>query len=426
MNSRKPIYAMLAGGLVAILILTFTPYALLSSARHAVATAVQPIPDSVYLQQVEPPTATPRFDVADWYAAHGEDPARHAMLVESMDGQHVFAEHNADATFNPASLVKLTTSLVALRQLGKEYRFETRVYIEGTTDNSGVLHGRLIVAGNDPTFGDMSAVKLAQELEKRGVKKVADEIVVTPGFSFNYSEKPEESAERMAKVMKLTPKKYSIGDAPSSAALFVLRSYPLRAILLYMNAHSVNFVAEHLGAMVGGPEGVRRFIVEELKLPADQIWLSTTSGLEHNQMTARGLLAVIRALNAEANRQGLKLEDILAVASDDWGTLRKRLVGTPLEGAVVGKTGTLVHDDGGMASLGGVVYTQKNGLVFFVVFNQGSGVAASRALTDELLVQVVLSQDIPAAMQKSDEAEAALENEAACESGGGRERDAER
>lgn len=407
LNSRKPIYAMLAAGVVVILVLTFTPYALLSRARQAVTTVIEPLEQSATIQPAAPtpppPAAPPLFDVASWYAGRGEDPSRHAVLIESLDGRTVFASHNPDATFNPASLIKLTTSLVALTRLGKDYRFETRVYADGTVDKSGVLHGRLVIAGNDPSFGDVNAVMLASELEKRGIKRVPEEVSVTPEFSFNYSEKPEESARLAAKVMKLSPKKFTVDDAPQAPPLFVLRSYPLREILLYMNAHSVNFIAEHLGGMLGGPEAVRRFLVEQVHLPPDQVWLSTTSGLEHNRMTARGLLAVVRALNEEAARQGLRLEDIMAVASDDRGTLRRRLVGTPLEGTVVAKTGTLVHDDGGMASLGGVCFTQNHGTVGFVVLNQGSSVAESRALTDELLVQVIMSQDIPAVVQRSDE-----------------------
>jgi D-alanyl-D-alanine carboxypeptidase len=100
----------------------------------------------------------------------------------------------------------------------------------------------------------------------------------------------------------------------------------------------------------------------------------------------------------------------MAVASDDYGTLRRRLVGTPLEGAVVGKTGTLVHDDGGMASLGGIVYTQKYGKVCFVMLNQGSGVAESRALTDQLLSEIILSQDTPAPIPKPDKPRHMLES----------------
>ena len=187
-------------------------------------------------------------------------------------------------------------------------------------------------------------------------------------------------------------------------------SYPLSDILLYMNAHSSNFVAERLGALVGGPEGVRAFLVGELKLPPEQVTLSTTSGLEVNRLTPRGLLAIIRALDEETRRQGLNLVDIMAVASDDYGTLRRRLVGTPLEGAVVAKTGTLVHDDGGMASLGGIVYTQRYGKVCFVMLNQGSSVAESRAMTDQLLSEIILSQDAPAPIPKPDKPRHMLES----------------
>jgi D-alanyl-D-alanine carboxypeptidase/D-alanyl-D-alanine-endopeptidase (penicillin-binding protein 4) len=410
LNPRKPIIAMLAVGLLVVLALTFTPYALLQRARNAVAAAVR-LNEAPAPSEVAPPPqpAPPPFDAAAWYAARNEDPGRHALLVQSLDGQRTFAEHNADASLNPASLVKLATSLVVLRRLGKGYRFETRVFVEGEPDKAGALKGRLVVAGSDPTFGDVSAALIAKKLEERGVKKIPEEITVTPDFTFNFSGKPEESAERLAKVMKMTPKKYAVGEAPAATPAFVVHSYPLGEILLYMNAHSSNFVAERLGALVGGPEGVRAFLVNELKLPAEQVTLSTASGLEVNRLTARGMVAVIRALDQEAARQGLKLEDIMPVASDDYGTLRRRLVGTPLEGAVVGKTGTLVHDDGGMASLGGIVYTQRAGKVCFVVLNQGSDVAVNRALTDELLVELVLSQDLPAQIPRPDKPRHMLE-----------------
>jgi len=412
LNPRKPIIAILALGLVAVLVLTFTPYALLHRARQAVAAVIHveesPALDETARQQ--PPPAPP-FDVTGWYAGRGEDPARHGVLVQSCDGRQTFAEHNADTAFNPASLVKLSTSLVALRRLGKDYRFETRVYVEGEPDKSGALKGRLVVAGGDPTFGDVSAVLIAKKLEERGIKNVPEEIAVTPDFTFNFSGKPEESAERLAKVMKMTTKKWAIVEAPEGAPAFVVHSYPLSEILLYMNAHSSNFVAERLGALVGGPEGVRAYMVNELKLPAEQVALSTTSGLEINRLTPRGIVAVVRALEEEARRHGLKIEDIMAVASDDYGTLRKRLVGTPLESAVVGKTGTLVHDDGGMASLGGVIYTQRAGKVCFVVLSQGSNVAERRSMTDQLLVEVVLTRDAPAHILMPDKPRHMLERD---------------
>lgn len=402
MNPRKPIVAMIVVGLLVALALTFTPYALLSRARHAVANLIQPATDDSALKEMEPPT--PPFDVAGWYAGRGVDASEHGVLIETLDGRQVFAAHNADVAFNPASLVKLATSLVALRKLGKDFRFETRFYLEGEADKAGALRGRLLVAGSDPTFGDIAAVLVKEELEKRGVKDAPEEIAVTNEFTFNFSGKPEESAERLAKVMKFTTKKFTVADAPSGAPTFVMRSYTLRDVLLYMNAHSSNFVAERLGALVGGPEGVQAFLINELKIPANEVTLSTTSGLETNRLTPRGLITVIRALHEEATRQGLKLEEIMAVASDDWGTLRKRLKDTPLAGAVVGKTGTLVHDDGGMSSLGGIVRTEKAGAVCFVALSRGSTVHENKQLTDQLLIDIITSRDTPVPIPMPEEA----------------------
>ena len=406
---------MLVGAAI-ILALTFAPYALVKDARRAAAAYIE-VPlrratSAVPASAVPAPTPapTPAFDVVSWYAGRGDDPGRHALLVQSLDGRVTLAEHNADAAYNPASLVKLTTSLVALRKLGKDYRFETKFYIEGDVDKSGVLHGRLVVAGNDPTFGDFHATLVAKKLAERGVKKFEGELAVTPDFVFNFTDKPDESAQRLAKVLKVNPKSFSVTDAPAGEPTFAVLSYPLRDVLLYMNAHSSNFVAERLGALVGGPDGVRQFLIDEVKLPPEQVQLSTNSGLEVNRMTPRGLVAVIRALDDEAHRQGLELVDIMAVASDDYGTLRRRMVGTPLEGAVVAKTGTLVHDDGGMASLGGVVYTQKYGKVYFVILNQGSSVAESRQLTDQLLAEITLSQDTPAPIPKAEKPRHQLES----------------
>src|SRR5215204_1970033 len=234
---------MLVGAAV-ILALTFAPYALMKDARRAAAAYIQlplgqatsAVPASAVPAPAQPPA--PAFDVAGWYSGRGDDPARHALLVQSNDGRVTFAEHNADASYNPASLVKLTTSLVALRKLGKDYRFETKIFVEGDVDKSGVLRGRIIAAGNDPTFGDFHATLVAKKLAERGVKKFEGELAVTPDFVFNFTDKPEESAQRLAKVVKLNPKTFAVAEAPAAEPAFAVLSYPLSDILLYMNAHS--------------------------------------------------------------------------------------------------------------------------------------------------------------------------------------------
>ncbi|HEY0004726.1 MAG TPA: D-alanyl-D-alanine carboxypeptidase [Pyrinomonadaceae bacterium] len=343
--------------------------------------------------------AEPVFDAASWLASRGEAPETHGVLIESLDGQHVFASLNAGETFNPASLIKLSTSLVALKQFGADYRFQTRVYADAEVDNSGTLRGSLYVLGNDPTFGDVAANMIARELQQRGIKRVAESVRVSEDFSFNYSESAEESAGRLVKALRVGNPRTEVAGQPAGRLLFTLSSYPLRDILLYMNAHSSNFVAERLGAMVGGPVGIQEFLINEVHLPPDQLKIERASGREHNRMTPRDLLKVIRALVLEAERQGLEPQDIMPVASDDRGTLRRRLTGTGLEGAVVGKTGTLTSEvDGGMASIAGIVYTENAGMVIFVMMDQGNRIGENRQLEDQLLSEVVHSQTSPRAV----------------------------
>jgi D-alanyl-D-alanine carboxypeptidase/D-alanyl-D-alanine-endopeptidase (penicillin-binding protein 4) len=399
LNPRKPIIAMLVVGIAIVAGLTFVPYSMVERARDAVSAVITQ-PPQVAAPVLPAPTPTPpAFDAEAWYVGRGEEPGRHGVLIETFDGTRVLAAHNPDAAFNPASLIKLATTLVALRQLGAGYRFETRVYTEGEVGDDGTLRGKVTVAGGDPTFGDISAALIAKELRARGIKRITDELAVTPEFCFNYSESPVESAERMSRVMQMKEKQRTLAETqpPSHVKpLFVLRSYPLRNVLLYMNAHSSNFVAERVGALVGGPEGIKRFLVEELKLPASQVEIARASGREHNRMTARGLLTVLRALESEATKQGLKLDDLMPVVSDDAGTLRRRLIGSPLEGAAVGKTGTLTAEvDGGMASLAGVVYTESSGMIAFVILDQGNQIAENRQLEDELLSEVVVNNAVP-------------------------------
>jgi D-alanyl-D-alanine carboxypeptidase/D-alanyl-D-alanine-endopeptidase (penicillin-binding protein 4) len=399
LHSRKPIYALLIVGAILTAALTFFPYTLtvVEQAGRRVTNAVhQRLPDAATeaapaIADVPAPLVDlPRFDVALWYSSRGEEPEKQGVLIQSWDGRQVFASHNADTGFNPASLVKLTTTLYALRQLGPDFRFTTHVHADGTIDpKTKQLQGSVYLVGDDPSFTDYGAVVVAQELKARGIERVRDGVYVSSSFSFNFNEKPDDSAKNVANVLKLGQRETGVADEPKGAEQFVVHSNPLREILLYMNAHSNNFVADHIGARLGGPPAVVSFLVNELKLPADQVYLETNSGLYTNRMTPRGIITVVRALADEAARHGMKLEDLLAVASCDHGTLRRRMDGTGYECAVVGKTGTLTTTDGGMSNLAGIVNTQDEGPILFAILAQGNRIWEHKQMADQLLAEVV-------------------------------------
>ena len=392
MNSRRPIIVLIAFCAIIIAILTFVPYSLtmVKQAGHNVAAVVQSSlgdEQRAFETEMRQPIV-PQYDVALWYGARGEEPEKHGVLIQTLDGKRVFASHNADTTFNPASLIKLATSLVALKRLGPDYRFITRVYMDGTVDASGTLNGNLYLAGNDPTFGDASANLIANELRARGIKRVKEKILAAPGFSFNFNERAEESAEFAARVMQLKQTATGMNEARGTE-LFVLHSNPLREVLLYMNAHSNNFVADRMGAFLGGTQTIVNYLVEELKLPPEQVSLETASGLYNNRMTPRGVLVVIKTLTEEAARHGLKPEDIMPVVGCDWGTVRRRMEGTGFECSLVGKTGTLTTTDGGMSNLAGIVFTKESGPILFAILAQGNRIWEHKQMTDQLLSETI-------------------------------------
>ncbi|MCC6745659.1 MAG: D-alanyl-D-alanine carboxypeptidase, partial [Acidobacteria bacterium] len=58
------------------------------------------------------------------------DMDRQGVLFETLDGERLLS-YNVDCPFNPASVVKLATSVVAIDKLGVDYRYGTGFYTNG-------------------------------------------------------------------------------------------------------------------------------------------------------------------------------------------------------------------------------------------------------------------------------------------------------
>jgi D-alanyl-D-alanine carboxypeptidase/D-alanyl-D-alanine-endopeptidase (penicillin-binding protein 4) len=102
-------------------------------------------------------------------------------VVRLKDGA-TLASHQADRPFLPASNVKLLTTAAALRTLGPDYRFPTRLYATGPLAG-GHLRGDLVLKG----FGDPELVSerlwlLVASLRQKGLKEVTGDLVVDESF----------------------------------------------------------------------------------------------------------------------------------------------------------------------------------------------------------------------------------------------------
>lgn len=355
-----------------------------------------------------------------------------ALVGLAVDAQgNVLRQTRADEPVNPASVVKLATTLWALERLGPEHRFATGFAVDGEVGDGGTLTGTLIaVGGADPDFHVENAVLVAGELARAGIAAVDGTVSATDDFWLGWeggSERriadPEKRRTQMAKrlveaidgarrdagarraVEELCARRGwqscpSTGLSVSGAAaghetavdtrpLIVHRSNPLPSILDRFNTWSNNDI-ERLAEVLGSPRELARFLEERWGAEdAAGIRFSTLSGLDHNRMTPRQMVRLVRDLDAAARTRGLSLTALTGTAGCDEGTLDRfrRLAATP--GSVTGKTGTLVQTDGGVVALAGVAETAE-GPVFFAVAapRNGARLRAARAAQEQWILSV--------------------------------------
>lgn len=324
------------------------------------------------------------------------------VLVESLDRGDLLAQHNADVTFNPASVMKLATSLVALAKFGPDYRYRTNFLAEGTIDAaSHTLDGDLVVEGGaDPMFSLYDAQEVALQISRLGISRVRGALRIAGQFyyfanGYRSNLSPETSAAKLRDALQragIRIEGETISGVSGGTLLLSHYSDPLVSMLLYQNAHSSNAVAEVVGASLGGPHAIQQYLVGTLGLSESEIFVGRASGLDFNRITPTATLKVLRSLIKVLADHSLKPEDVMAVAGIDAGTLRGRLGREDLRGAVIAKTGTLVSLDNGVSTLVGIAYTRSRGALLFAVFNSGGSVHAYRHLQDQFIEQMIAEE----------------------------------
>ncbi len=86
--------------------------------------------------------------------------------------------HQASRRMQPASTMKLVTTIVALDQLGRIYRGKTELRSAGKIEN-GVLNGALIIKGGGDADLDLDAfANLLKTLRKKGINHIAGDVIV--------------------------------------------------------------------------------------------------------------------------------------------------------------------------------------------------------------------------------------------------------
>ena len=135
-------------------------FLVLAAGRPAVAQALPPEVDAALAR-----AKVPREAVAFWVSeVQGNAAPRLA--------------HRSSASMNPASNMKLVTTIAALDLLGPAYTWSTPVYLGGAVQ-SGVLNGNLYIkGGGDPKLVMERLWLLLRRVQGLGIKTIAGDIVL--------------------------------------------------------------------------------------------------------------------------------------------------------------------------------------------------------------------------------------------------------
>ncbi|MEO8717626.1 MAG: D-alanyl-D-alanine carboxypeptidase/D-alanyl-D-alanine-endopeptidase [Burkholderiales bacterium] len=105
-----------------------------------------------------------------------------AIVVQEVGAARPSLSLNAAAPMNPASTMKLFTTLAALEILGPAYRWKTEAYAAGPL-RDGVLEGDLVLKGyGDPKLDYESFWMLLRALRGKGLREIRGDVVLDRSF----------------------------------------------------------------------------------------------------------------------------------------------------------------------------------------------------------------------------------------------------
>ncbi|MBO5881008.1 MAG: D-alanyl-D-alanine carboxypeptidase/D-alanyl-D-alanine-endopeptidase [Paraprevotella sp.] len=335
-------------------------------------------------------------------------------VYDLTDDTLLFA-HNARQRMRPASTEKILTAITALEELGADYKFFTKLYIDGEI-RGGALHGDVYVKGGfDPTFGRTDLQGFVEALASRNIKSVKgalcadvsmkDTLKWGMGWCWD-DDNPDLTPlllggkdvflTRFEQALK--KKGIHIGvlkkaECPSDAVLLKSISTPIDKVLGRMMKESDNLYAEAvfyaLAAKDGKPYASRKeamYSIEKmigfLGFEPAKYRVADGSGLSlYNYLTPELETALLRYA---FSRQEIftSFYESLPIAGVD-GTLKKRMIDTPAFNNVRAKTGTLT----GVYSLAGYATAANGHQLAFCIINHGvESASESRAFQDKVCV----------------------------------------
>lgn len=193
------------------------------------------------------------------------------VIAVDLDSKRTLFKHNEQKPLKPASVMKLLTSAVALRELGPEYTFTTEVWAKG---HQGARVAVLGIKGyGDPTLTLEQAWLLARGIRKLGIRSV-DRLILDDSAFIATNERSGQSAyQAQATALALSFNAVAFNVCPQGGGKAHVLADPWEAApkvvgaIRSVNSGATNFSIDEsyrgkslyytVGGVINGAEGCR-------------------------------------------------------------------------------------------------------------------------------------------------------------------------
>lgn len=309
-------------------------------------------------------------------------------IIDLSDGSTI-ATHNEDTALVPASIMKSVTTAALLETAGPDWRYNTRIFIDGPND-FGYLRGNVIVEGAcDPTlnstkepFSEDIIDEIISALSQQRINRIEGSIIIdennfngtphpaswakedrkkyygTGSHALNYSDNASgdfavnDPSNKFISLLesRLKENDIELENNPliegKRIQIHVHRSAPLDEIMRSCMMRSDNLFAESMlrtyGKLQGCDGSTTEAATHEMSLwkkknfPLDGVQIVDGSGLSRdNRVTANFMTELLKSMSSNPY-----YASFFPLAGQE-GTLKKFLAGTELDSYVAMKTGSM-------------------------------------------------------------------------------------
>lgn len=203
-----------------------------------------------------------------------------SLLVRDLSTNTTVCEYHSKNSVVPASTMKLVTTATALELLGADFRFQTKLEVDGKVTADGVLNGNLYIrGGGDPTLGSEKLgdttflTKWVDVIKSRGIRKINGKVIADAGLFDDEGVNPKWTWEDMGNyyaagiygisyldnTYRLVLRSGSVGTTPT-----VLRVVPEIANLKIENRLVSSTISFDSAYFYGAPHSNSRSVTGEI------------------------------------------------------------------------------------------------------------------------------------------------------------------